>query len=127
MQCIRLFKDTDGKSGFQEGSLTLQPDKNQSVRSERMQAVQRFLEETQATAQPTWHRVPNRQLVVTLTGTLEFKTAEGWQFTVHAGDVLLAGDTTGSGHGWRIVGDEPWRRVYIVLGEAAIVPFRASQ
>jgi hypothetical protein len=29
--------------------------------------------------------------------------------------VILAEDTTGGGHRWRLVDDEPWRRVYVEL------------
>jgi hypothetical protein len=38
-----------------------------------------------------------------LAGTLEFKTATEQIFTIHPGDVLLAEDTMGSGHSWRLV------------------------
>ncbi len=33
-------------------------------------------------------------------------------------DVLLAEDTAGGGHRWRLIDDQPWRRVYVVLGPA---------
>ena len=36
-------------------------------------------------------------------------------FTITPGDVLLAEDTTGSGHEWRIVGPDPWCRAYVSL------------
>jgi hypothetical protein len=29
--------------------------------------------------------------------------------------VILAEDTTGGGHRWRLVDDAPWRRVYVEL------------
>jgi hypothetical protein len=45
----------------------------------------------------------------------EFKTRDGTTFTVRPGDVVLAEDTTGSGHSWRLIGDEPWCRAYVVL------------
>ena len=69
---------------------------------------------------------PVRQLVVTLAGTLRFITRDGEEFTLSPGDVLLAEDTTGSGHQWQLVGDDPWRRIYIVLAEGADVPFIAD-
>lgn len=66
---------------------------------------------------------PVRQLVVTLAGTLIFSTRDGEDFTLRPGDVLLAEDTAGSGHQWRLQGSEPWRRMYVVLAEGANVAF----
>jgi hypothetical protein len=42
------------------------------------------------------------------------------------GDILLAEDTTGGGHTWRLVDDQPWRRLYVVLGKDAPVPFKRA-
>jgi quercetin dioxygenase-like cupin family protein len=56
-----------------------------------------------------------RQYVITLSGTLEFETRRGERFTIAPGDVLVAEDTTGGGHRWRLVDDQPWRRVYVGL------------
>jgi quercetin dioxygenase-like cupin family protein len=64
-----------------------------------------------------------RQLVVTLSGTLVFSTRDGEEFTLRPGDVLLAEDTDGSGHQWRLEGTDPWRRMYVVLAPATEVPF----
>ena len=66
---------------------------------------------------------PVRQLVVTLAGTLLFSTRDGEEFTLRPGDVLLAEDTVGSGHQWRLEGTDPWRRMYVVLAPGADVPF----
>ena len=66
-----------------------------------------------------------RQLVITLSGTLDFQTREGKHFMLGPGDILLAEDTTGSGHSWRLTDNSAWRRAYIVLEPGAAVPFRA--
>src|SRR5208337_1788426 len=62
-----------------------------------------------------WHEAPERQYVLTLTGTLEFVTRDGKTFVLGPGDVLVAADTAGSGHRWRLIDDNPWRRCYVVL------------
>jgi hypothetical protein len=33
--------------------------------------------------------------------------------------VLVAADDTGSGHKWRLIDDQPWRRAYVVLKPGA--------
>jgi hypothetical protein len=39
----------------------------------------------------------------------------GGTFTIVPGDVLLAEDLTGTGHEWHMVGDDPWRRAYVIF------------
>lgn len=118
--------ESKGRVGVRRGNPAIQASKDNFV-SEEMEVTTTSFEETPSTAKPVWHTAPNQQLVVTLRGTLQFETSQGLQFSIHAGDVLLAEDTKGSGHGWRIVGDDPWRRVYIVLGKDALVPFEATE
>jgi hypothetical protein len=43
------------------------------------------------------------------------------------GDVLLAEDTTGTGHEWRLVNDEPWKRVSVVFRPDAETHFVAEK
>ena len=50
----------------------------------------------------------------------------GEQFTLRPGDVLLAEDTVGSGHQWRLEGADPWRRMYVDLAPGAEVPFTSQ-
>ena len=53
--------------------------------------------------------------MITTSRTLAFEMRGGDTFTIRPGDVLLAEDITGGGHRWRLVDDEPWRRVYVEL------------
>ena len=59
-----------------------------------------------------WHNDPHRRYVITLSGTVEFEIRLGDIF-IGPGDILLAEDETGGGHRWRLLGDQPWRRVYV--------------
>lgn len=70
-----------------------------------------------------WHNDPEPQYVMTLSGTLAFATRGGETFTLHPGEVLVAEDNTGSGHRWKLIDDQPWRRGYVVLKPGAIDSF----
>jgi quercetin dioxygenase-like cupin family protein len=83
-------------------------------------------EETQPHSSLDWHTAPTTQYVVTLSGTLEFVTRTGETFVIHPGEVLVATDTTGSGHKWRLIDDQPWKRAYVEFKEGANINFRAD-
>ena len=76
------------------------------------------LAETEPGGVYDWHPAPRKQYVVTLTGTVEFTFERGDVLIVEPGDVFLANDLVGKGHKWRIIGDEPWRRLYVHLDKA---------
>ena len=76
------------------------------------------LAETEPGGVYDWHPAPRRQVVVTLTGTIEFTFGNGEVLLVNPGDVFLAADVEGRGHKWRIIGDEPWRRLYVHIDKA---------
>lgn len=105
------------------GRLDTAPGRNADLVSTDVPATHVTLEETAGGGSLAWHTAPVRQLVVTLAGTLAFVTRDGEEFTLSPGDVLLAEDTTGSGHQWRLVDSDPWRRMYVVLAPGAEVPF----
>jgi len=97
--------------------------RNDDLVSPAMASTRVTVEETAGGGTLAWHTAPVRQLVVTLAGTLLFSTRDGEEFTLNPGDVLLAEDTVGSGHQWRLEGADPWRRMYVVLADATEVPF----
>lgn len=126
IRCVRLWTGADGASHVQLGRLDMQPGRNDDLVSSKVPVTRVTVEETASGGSLAWHTAPVRQLVVTLSGTLHFTTRDGDQFTLRPGDVLLAEDTTGSGHQWRLEGSDPWRRMYVVLADGADVPFVAD-
>lgn len=130
IRCVRLWTGEDGDSHAEEGSIDLRPDPQAGsggdLLSGALGAVRVSLQETAAGGRYAWHTAPVRQLVITLGGTLDFATRGGQHFTLRPGDVLLAEDTAGSGHTWRLTDGQPWRRVYVVLAPGAAVPFRPA-
>ena len=71
------------------------------------------LAETEPGGVYDWHPAPRKQMVVTLGGTIEFTFGNGEILVVKPGDVFYAADVEGRGHKWRIIGDNPWRRLYV--------------
>jgi quercetin dioxygenase-like cupin family protein len=84
-------------------------------------------QETPAHSSYDWHTAPEQQYVITLSGTLEFITRDGEKFVLRPGDVLIADDNVGSGHRWRLIDDQPWRRAYVVLKPGAKDSFAAKK
>jgi hypothetical protein len=126
IRCVRIWTAEDGNSSFEEGQIDLSGGERGDVLSAIVSSSSVSFRETKAGGAFEWHDAPVRQFVLTLSGTLEFKTRRGDQFMIRPGDVLLAEDTAGSGHSWRLVDDEPWRRAYVILAAGVKVPFTAS-
>ena len=115
IRCVRIWTNEKEGSSFEEGSLSLPGGKSGDVIGALYDATSVHFRETQPRDALDWHDAPTHQLVLTLGGTLEFETHSGEKFVIRPGDVLLAEDTQGSGHRWRVIGDDPWRRAYVVL------------
>ncbi len=104
---VRLFTGEDGQSHVEESVVD-------AATGWLAAAAVRF-QQSPAGSRLDWHVAPRRQYVITLTGKLEFTTRDGAVFGLGPGDVLLAEDTAGGGHRWRLVDDQPWTRVYVQL------------
>jgi quercetin dioxygenase-like cupin family protein len=123
IRCVRLSTGPDGASHVEVGKLDMEPGRNADLVSAAMAAAHVTVEETAGGGSLAWHTAPVRQLVVTLSGDLSFSTRDGEEFALRPGDVLLAEDVSGSGHQWRLLGSDPWRRMYVVLAPDTEVPF----
>ena len=109
-----LSTGPDGHSHVVEGTI---------VYNETLPAESVLYEETPPHSSFDWHNDPTPQYVLTLAGVLEFTTVGGETFTIHPGDVLLAVDHTGTGHKWRLINDEPWKRAYVIFKTGADTHF----
>jgi quercetin dioxygenase-like cupin family protein len=123
IRCVRIWTGNDQNSHFEEGTIDLEPD----VLSNKMETKSISFEETASGGAFALHTAPIRQLVITLSGTLDFQTREGEHFLIRPGEILYAEDTVGSGHSWRLTDDQPWRRAYVILQPGTQVPFRANK
>ena len=112
-----IYTGEDGNSHVRRGSI---------MDNALVAADHTLFKETPANASLDWHTAPIPQYVITLSGILEFTTKTGETFIIYPGDILLATDTTGTGHTWRLINDEPWKRVYVVFKEGADTYFVAG-
>ena len=126
IRCVRIWTSEDGNSVFEEGIIDMPKGERGDVLTGTFPATSISFRQTKAGGAFEWHDAPIRQLVITLSGTLDFQTRAGEHFTLRPGDALLAEDTTGSGHSWKLTDDEPWRRAYVILPPDARVPFVAQ-
>lgn len=114
IRLIRLFTDPAGRSRVETSAMDLGPLGPDEATGWLPAGPVRF-QQSPPGARLDWHDAPRRQYVVTLTGSLEFTTRDGETFPLGPGDVLLAEDTAGGGHRWRLLGDQPWTRIYVRL------------
>ena len=125
IRCVKLWTGTDRTSHFQDGFIELEPGLRGDALSAKLPISSASFHQTDADPKLGWHPDPARQLVITLSGTLEFETIDG-RFTLRPGDILFTEDTSGAGHNWKMIGDQPWRRLYTILEPDTIVPFRPA-
>jgi hypothetical protein len=126
IRCVRIWTGEDQNSHAEDGSIELEPGAHGDFLSGKLGTSHASFQETHSGGTLAWHTAPVRQLVITLSGTLDFKTRGGQHFLLKPGDILLAEDTSGGGHTWKLVDDQPWRRVYVVLEPDVSVPFKRA-
>lgn len=126
IRCVRIWTSEDGNSMFEEGMIELAGGERGDILSKAVAASSISFRETRSGGTFAPHNAPTRQFVVTLSGTLQFETAGGATFIIRPGDVLLAEDTSGTGHSWKLMDDQPWRRAYVIVGPEVEVPFTKS-
>ena len=125
IRCAHLWTGNDQASRFEEGVIELEPGQRGDLLSGKLAASTISFQETASGGAFAWHTAPARQLVITLSGTLDFQTRDGEHFLLRPGDILFAEDTAGSGHSWKLTDESSWRRAYVILQPATTVPFRA--
>ncbi len=114
IKAYKLYTGDDGHSHVEEGIVA--ENILHSASSIRFK-------ETKPLSAYDWHPAPRNQYVITLTGTLEFTLFSGETFILQPGEILIALDTTGSGHKWKLVDDDPWKRVYIAIENVDAINF----
>jgi quercetin dioxygenase-like cupin family protein len=114
IKAYRLYTGTDGNSHVQTGTV---------AGGQFNQAVSIRFQESPPHSFYDWHNAPTNQYVINMSGTLEFETKTGETFILHPGEILIATDTTGTAHKWRLVDDQPWNRVYVAFDQENQINF----
>lgn len=117
LHAYKLYTGEDNQSHVLEGTVSL------DMKSD---VTTIHFKETPANSTLDWHVAPTKQYVITLSGTLEFTTRSHETFILRPGDVLVAEDDIGTGHSWKLIDDQPWRRAYVILREDAKDAFIAK-
>ena len=115
LKIIRIYTGEDNESHFDEVEMGLEQKTPIHFFSHMISNTGVDIHETSPGGSFEWHNAPRRQYVVTLAGKLEFENRKGEKQIINPGDILLAEDVKGGGHKWRLLNDQPWRRIYIHL------------
>ncbi|MCO5934188.1 hypothetical protein NAF17_01440 [Mucilaginibacter sp. RB4R14] len=118
IKAYKLYTGDDGHSHIQTGTL---------AEGAFNQASAIRFQESPPHSFYDWHNAPADQYVITLSGTLEFETMPGETFVLKPGEILIAMDTTGTAHKWKLIDESPWIRVYVPFDRSQPIPFIADE
>ena len=104
MNYLHIYAGADGESHFEDGQVPMEatvvlPDVPPwETTSPTPCGSYIFIRRSEEAGPNDFHVVPQRQLVVRLTGDAELQASDGETRRVGPGMILLAEDTTGKGH-----------------------------
>ena len=117
MAIIRIYAGPDGKSRFEEIQPRFEPRGDQSESAELIPCSGIVIRRFEPTRTNPWHHAPGRAAVFTLSGAVDIEIGDGTVRRLGPGDILIAEDRTGQGHGTREVGPEPRVSIFVPLRE----------
>jgi len=108
MGMYRIYAGSDGESHIEELKLADHPELGAMTNVSEVK-VQEF----EGTRDMPLHPLPERRLIIHLSGEVEITTSDGAKQIFRAGDIRLMDDVTGKGHAH--VDLTPSEGVYIIL------------
>ena len=108
MAIYRIFAGSDGESHIDEMNLNEHPELGALTNLYEVK-VQEF----DGTRNMDFHPLPERRLIIHLSGEVEIGTSDGSKQVFRAGDIRLMEDVTGRGH--THLDRSPSSAVYVVL------------
>ena len=115
MAIIRIYAGADGASHFEDIHPKLEPMGDQSESAELIPGSGIVIRRFESTRSNPWHHAPGRYAVLTLSGAVDIEIGDGTVRRLGSGDILIAEDLTGQGHGTREVGPEPRVSIFVPL------------
>ncbi|SFE25477.1 hypothetical protein [Paracidovorax konjaci] len=116
---IKLYNTPDHQAAFVRGTIP-------ALR--KVPSQEFWLSNSVEPWEQSTHPAPRRQYVVTLQGELEFRVSDGSTFRLAPGTVLLAEDTQGAGHSWKMLPPATeWVRAYIPMVPGSSDGFEPSR
>ena len=80
IRCVRLWTGEDDNSHFADGVIDLERGPHGDILTGKLPVTTVSFQETASGGTLDWHDAPTRQLVITLSGTLDFETRSGHHF-----------------------------------------------
>jgi urease beta subunit len=90
IRCVRIWTGDDQNSHAEEGFIDLAPGARGDFLTGKLGTSHALFQETRSGGTFEWHTAPVRQLVITLSGTLDFQTRGGQHFILKPGEILFA-------------------------------------
>jgi hypothetical protein len=115
MAIIRVYAGSDGQSHFEEIRPTFELRGDKSETAELIPGSGIVIRRFDADRSNPWHHAPGRYAVFTLSGAVDIEIGDGTVRRLGPGDILIAEDLTGQGHGTREVGPEPRVSIFVPL------------
>jgi hypothetical protein len=123
VKVTRIYTGSDGKTKVEEYEVPLKAQGRGTELSGTVPVKSLQFRRTNQDYSLDWHRAPNRQFVITLSGESEIELEGGRKIRLGPGNILLAEDTTGQGHISRAVAGSPDRiSLFIPLADGAAPP-----
>ena len=110
MAIYRVYSDADGESHIEDLKLEEHPELGALVNVSEAR-VQEF----DGSRQMDFHPLPERRLIIHLSGEVEIGASDGAKRVLRAGDIRLMEDVTGKGHSHHDL--TPSAAVYILLDD----------
>ena len=108
MALYRLYSDADGESHIEEMKLEEHPELAAMLNVSEVQ-----VREFDGSRHMDYHPLPERRLIIHLSGEVEIGASDGSKMVLRAGDIRLMEDVTGRGHTHNDL--SPSSAVYVVL------------
>jgi uncharacterized cupin superfamily protein len=115
LKFVHLYTGTDGLSHFKDVEVVMKNAGKRGQASEPMKATGIFFSMSGADFNLGYHNAPRRQFVITIEGNVEITASDGAKRFFGPGDIMLADDTTGSGHITRTVNNIPQKAVFVTI------------